>query len=234
MASKQALVLIPGILCNEEVWSDQQVALSDIAEIQIADLRGQSTLSDMATAILASAPPKFALAGHSMGGRVALEIMDQAPARVSRLALLDTGVHPVGESEPARRQASMATVAESGLDAFVSTWLKAILPDYRLQDDDIVSAVRRMILSFSVEDFNRQTTAMLTRRDGSLLLNNVDCPTLLLCGEDDAYSPPEQHRLMKQKIPNAELVVLERCGHMSPMEAPDAVSTALRRWLLLS
>lgn len=234
MTNSHALVLIPGILCNEEVWSDQRAALSDIAVIQVPDLRGKSTLSDMAAAILDSAPPVFALAGHSMGGRVALEILDQAPARISSLALLNTGVHPVGENEPARRQASMATVAKSGLDAFVDPWLKAILPDYRLHDDDIVSAVRRMILSFSPEDFNNQTEAMLTRRDSSLLLDGIVCPTLLLCGEDDAYSPPKQHQLMQEKIPNAKLIVLEHCGHMSPMEAPEEVSAALRDWLLSS
>lgn len=231
MASKPTLVLVPGILCTEAAWPGQQTALADIASVHIPELQGYSSLADMASAILASTPDSFALAGHSMGGRVALEVVDQAPSRVSHLALLDTGVSPVGDDEPERRQRFMDTVTEQGLEAFVGPWLEAILPTH-LQDTAIADAVRTMIMSFSVEEFCQQMTAMLTRRDATPLLDRVHCPTLVLCGSDDTYSPPDQHQWMADRVSNAVLVVIEKCGHMSPMEQPKAVSNALRDWLL--
>lgn len=232
MADKVPLVLVPGTLCSEAAWAPQASALSDIAAPTIADLRGHDSLTDMADAILQDAPPVFALAGHSMGGRVALEIMDRAPDRVSRLALLDTGTHPVADGEPARRAQNASTVAEDGLASFAESWVTAIVPPYRLDDTVLVGAVRSMILSFDADDFQAQSRAMLGRRDLAPILKTVACPTLVLCGEDDTYSPPDQHRSMAADIADARLVVVPHCGHMAPMEQPDAVSAALRRWLV--
>lgn len=232
MAEKIPLVLVPGTLCNEVAWAPQARALSDIADPEIADLRGQASLSEMAATILQKAPPVFALAGHSMGGRIALEIVDQAPERVSRLALLDTGTHPVAEGEPARRAKNVDVVATDGLAAFAEPWVRAILPPYRLEGIELVAAVRGMILSFDTSDFQAQSTAMLGRRDLAPILKSIECPTLVLCGEDDTYSPPNQHRSIAAEIADARLVIVPRCGHMAPMERSDAVSAALRDWLL--
>jgi len=232
MADRIPLVLVPGTLCGEAAWAPQASALSDIAEPTIADLRGHDSLTDMADAILRNAPPVFALAGHSMGGRIALEIMDRAPDRVSRLALLDTGTHPVAEGEPARRAQNAGVVATDGLAAFAESWVTAIVPPYRLDDAELVGTVRAMILSFDADDFQAQSRAMLGRRDLAPILPTIKCPTLVLCGEDDTYSPPDQHRSMAATIANARLVVVPQCGHMAPMERSDAVSAALRAWLM--
>jgi len=232
MADRIPLVLVPGTLCSEAAWAPQASALSDIADPTIADLRGHDSLTDMADAILQDAPPIFALAGHSMGGRIALEIMDRAPDRVSRLALLDTGTHPVAEAEPARRAESADIVARDGLAAFADSWVTAIVPPYRLDDTVLVGTVRAMILSFDADDFHAQSRAMLGRRDLAPVLKTITCPTLVLCGEDDTYSPPDQHRSMAADIAGADLVVVPQCGHMAPMEQSDAVSAALRSWLV--
>ena len=232
MASRIPIVLVPGILCDGAAWAHQAEALLDIADPMTADLRGHATLGEMAASILRKAPPVFALAGHSMGGRVALEIIDSAPERVSRLALLDTGTHPVAEGEPERRAVNAQVVAEGGVSAFADPWIKAILPPYRLGDTSLLDAVRAMILRFDPEDFRSQNDAMLSRRDAAPILDRVACPTLVLCGEDDTYSPPDRHRAMAGSITGAQFVTLERCGHMAPMEQPDAVASALRDWLL--
>jgi pimeloyl-ACP methyl ester carboxylesterase len=190
----------------------------------------------MAQTLLAEAPPgAFALAGHSLGGRVALEVLRQAPHRVERLALLDTGWQarpsgPAGEEERERRYDLVALARRAGMSAVARQWLPGMLHPRR-----IGSALERelsaMVERCSPEAFAAQTEALLNRPDAGALLGTVACPTLVLCGREDAWSPLARHEQLARLIPGAKLVVVDDCGHMSSVEQPAAVTAALVDWL---
>jgi pimeloyl-ACP methyl ester carboxylesterase len=226
------LVLAPGLLCDRELWAPQTDALTDAAALWIADTTRHDNFADMAAALLAEAPPgPFALAGLSMGGYLALEVVRQAPARVRALALLDTNAHA---DSPERRQARLDLVglAERGRFLGVTDALLPMLvhPD-RLGDAALVATIKRMARHVGLQAFIRQERAIMDRADSRPHLGSIRCPTLVLCGREDRLTPPESHVEMAAAIPGAVLEVVDRCGHLSTLERPDAVNAALRRWL---
>jgi pimeloyl-ACP methyl ester carboxylesterase len=230
------LVLVPGLLCDATVWRPQAAALSDAASVQIAELIECDSLGAMAEAIIQPLPERFALAGHSMGGRVALEILRRVPHRVERLALLDTGYEPLpqgeaGEREAASRQRMVAKARELGMRAMGFAWLQGMLHPRRLSDSAMVAAILDMIERRTPEYYAGQTRAMLSRPDATALLADIACPTLVLCGREDGWSPLERHHRLAARIPGSMLTIIEDCGHMSTLEQPDAVTSALRSWL---
>ena len=228
------IVFLPGLLCDAAVWAPQMAALDHSATV-VAYGRA-SSLTAMAQLALRAAPPgRFALAGHSMGGRVAFEVWRLAPERVDRLALLDTGSHPLvegaaGETERAGRMRLLALARRDGMRAMAAEWVRGMVHASRI-GGPVFDAVLDMFERRSPEVFEAQIQALLQRPDATPLLASVTCPTLLLTGEHDAWSPPEQHRQMQQAIPGAQLVVVPQCGHMSTLEAPASVSAALAGWL---
>ena len=230
--NKPNLVLIPGILCDEWVWRQQVRDLSDIANITVAYLRGYRSLAAMGEAILRKAPDHFALAGHSMGGRVALEIMGLNSSRVSRLALLDTGVHPVAADEESRRVAQNQKAREQGMGAIAQTWIPEMLHPDRVQDKTLISGIQDMLLRMTADDLTNQNAAMLRRRDAAPLLPTITCPTLFVCGRQDNYSPLQRHEQMAEMVAGARLDVIEDCGHMSTLERPEQISRCLKHWLV--
>ena len=190
----------------------------------------------MAERVLAEAPPTFALAGHSMGGRVAMEIVRRAPMRVERLALLDTGWRPLaagtaGEDERAGRYALLAVARSDGLRAMGRAWVRRMVHPQRLEDATLIDAILDMIERQTCDRFEAQIEALLARPDAGPLLRSIDCPTLVLCGREDRWSPAAQHEEIAAMIPAATLEIIDDCGHMAPMEAPDQVAAALLRWL---
>jgi len=190
----------------------------------------------MAERVLAAAPPLFALAGHSMGGRVAVEIVRRAPERVQRLALLDTGYRPLpsgqaAEDERAGRYALLAVARREGMRAMGRSWIQRMVHPRRLDDHALVDAILDMIERQTPERFEAQIEALLARPDAARVLRSIDCPTLVLCGRQDAWSPVAQHEEIAAMTPGATLEVIEDCGHMSPVESPEQVASAMLRWL---
>jgi pimeloyl-ACP methyl ester carboxylesterase len=231
MPKKIPLLLLPGLMCDADVWRHQIDSLSDVANIIVPEFRGLNSLVEMARKSLTLAPWKFAVAGHSMGGRVALEVYRLAPERVTRLALLDTGVHPVGVGEPAKRQVYLDIAARQGMAAVAASWIPTMVHPDRRNDRELLDVIERMIARTTVAEFEGQIHALLQRPDATMLPRTIACPTLLLCGREDEWSPPEQHAAMAAEIRNSDLVIIEHAGHMVTMEKPKEVSRALLRWL---
>ncbi len=183
----------------------------------------------MAEIVLKAAPERFSVAGHSMGGRVALEVARMAPGRVERLALLDTGVHPPRPAEPAKRGELIELAYKQGMAALAARWLPPMLhPDH----SGLLPVLTEMVLRSTPETFENQERALLGRPPAREVLPQVQCPTLVLCGRQDAWSPPAQHEEIAASILGSKLVVVEDCGHMAPIEQPEPVTQALREWLL--
>jgi pimeloyl-ACP methyl ester carboxylesterase len=219
-------------MCDADVWMHQHSHLSDIARIVIPDLRGLDTLPAMAERVLSLAPQRFALAGHSMGGRVALEVWKRAPDRVTRLALLETGADPLAAGEIQKRQALMDLARTAGMTAVIETWVPPMLhPDSR-RNRRLLHDITSMLIRTSTDDFIGQMRALINRPDASGYLKHILCPTLLLAGRHDTLYPVSGHEKMQQEIPGADLVIVELAGHFAPMENPASVTAALRKWML--
>lgn len=228
--------LLPGLLCDEQVWPAQRAALEPHARCVVPDWRGLTTLEAMAHHVLRDAPPRFAIAGHSMGGRVALEVARLAPERVERIALLDTGFDPIapgeaGEKERAGRLALLELARSEGMRAMGRVWARGMVHPDRL-DTPLFDTILDMIERRTPDQFEAQIHALINRPDGRGTLASLRCPTLLLCGREDAWSPLARHEQMHAMLPHSRLVVVEHSGHMSTMEQPQAVSQALLDWLL--
>jgi pimeloyl-ACP methyl ester carboxylesterase len=236
MKNREAVVLVPGLVCDAEVWRGQSIALQDSHEVLISEHGLADSLAGMAEQILAAAPPRFALAGHSMGGRVALEVLARAPQRVSRLALLDTGFEALatgesGERERAGRYRLRDIGRRDGMLALGKDWSRGMVHPSRLADAPLMDAIHGMIARAPLAQFEAQTEALLRRPDRTALLGQIRVPTLVLCGREDAWSPLARHEEMARRIHGAQLVAVPECGHMCTMERPAAVGAALRAWL---
>lgn len=230
------LMLLPGLNCDAEVWAPQAAALRGVAECHIPAWGLRDSLTAMAEQVLAEAPAgRFSVAGHSMGGRVALEVMRLAPDRVERLGLLSTGTHPLppgeaGEKERAGRMALLRIAREQGMRAMAAQWALGMVHPRRV-GGAVFEQVLDMIGRGSADQFAAQISALLHRPDAGPQLPSIDCPTLVLTGREDGWSGPAQHQTIAQALPRADLVIIEDCGHMCTMEQPDAVSAALLRWM---
>ena len=230
-AEPPSLLLLPGLLCDDFVWQAPVRDLDWPRVVAVAGYGGASSIGKMAGGVLGSAPERFALAGHSMGGRVALEVLRRAPDRVDRIALLDTGVHPRQAGERAKRMALLALGREQGIEALVDAWLPPMVHAQRRGDDAFMRPLREMCIKAGLQQFEDQVTALLDRPDARPQLRDINCPALVAVGRQDEWSPPDQHETIAAAIPHARLVVFEESGHMSPVEAPDAVTAALQTWL---
>ena len=226
------LILLPGLLCDATVWAPQKDALS--GEFQIAawlHSYGHDSLAGMAREVLKAAPPRFALAGHSMGGRVALEIMRTAPERVERLALLDTTATPATPDEPDKRREMIELARIEGMPALAERWLPMIVHPSRLNQPDFMAPLSAMICRATPEIYARQVQALLNRPDYRPILPQIACPTLIACGRDDLWSPVAAQQEIAAAIRSAKFALIDNCGHMATVEAPSEVTGLLRHWL---
>jgi pimeloyl-ACP methyl ester carboxylesterase len=230
-AGRAVLYLVPGLLCDAYVWHDQIAAFGDTLDIRVPDLTGMASIESAAENLLADAPARFSLAGHSMGARVALEVYRAAPKRVERLAFLDTGTHTVRPGELEKRMALVALARESGMAALADRWLPPMVHPDRAGTAAFMPELRAMVERMTPEIFARQIGALLGRPDAAAILPSIACPVLVGVGRQDSWSPPEQHADIASAIPHARLVVFEESGHMSPVEAPEAVTAALVEWM---
>jgi pimeloyl-ACP methyl ester carboxylesterase len=233
--AQPVVILLPGLLCDEQVWRHQRQSFAGWHGV-VPSFGTLSSITAMAEHVLAQAPSRsFSLAGHSMGGRVALEVMRLAPHRVERLALADTGADPLapgapGSQEREQRMALLQLAQQRGMREMGRRWASGMVHPMRLGTqlfEDILDMIERS----TPEVFEAQIQALLSRPDARPVLAGVRCPTLLLCGRQDAWSPLERHQRMHALLPGSRLVVIEDSGHMTPMEQPEAVSGALRAWL---
>jgi len=232
MAARDPLLLIPGLLCDEALWAHQTEFLSDVADISIADMTRDDSIAAMASRSLAHAPKRFALAGLSMGGYVALEIMRRAPDRVTRLALLDTSARADTPEQTARRR-DLIELAEKGRFKGVTPRLlpSLIHPD-RQGEQALTDAVMGMAERVGQAAFLRQQNAIMGRPEGRPDLPAIAVPAMVLCGRQDALTPLAVHEEMAAAIPGARMCLVEECGHLSPLERPHAVTALMRDWLL--
>lgn len=228
--TKPVLYLLPGLLCDHRCWVHQQAALSAIAEVRIPSFRGFSSLRDMAQSVLDDAPERFSVAGHSMGGRIAWELMDLARDRIERLCVLDTGVHPVTPEEPAKRENFLALAARD-MRALAEFWVPPMVHPDRHGNRELMDTIYEMVLSYSEEEFRGQITALLSRSDQSRYLPDIEQEVLLICGAQDQWSPVGRHEEMQALLPHSRLEVIEHCGHMSTMERPEEVNRILLEWM---
>lgn len=225
------LVLLPGLLNTQRVWAHQLEALQDIAEIEIPELWHHDTIGAMAEAVLTAAPPKFALGGFSMGGYVAFELLRRAPERIERLALIDTQAAPDSAETRTRRQAFIEQTKLGRFHGVHPTLLPQIIHPSRLEDSAVVQPILEMAQEIGGEGFVREQRAILGRADSRPLLVEIEVPTVVMVGRQDLATPLPRAQEMAADIANAQLVVLEECGHVSPLERPADVTAALRRWL---
>ena len=223
------LLFLPGLICDARVFAPQ---LAAFAESHAVDGYGRAnSLEGMARVALAQAPELFDLLGHSMGARVALEVFRLAPNRVRRLALVSTGVHPLGPDEPAKRRALQAIGHERGFAALVDTWLPPMVAEANRSNKALYGPMRRMCLDQGQPIFDAQIEALLNRPEQESLLDRITCPTLVMTGALDAWSPPAQHEAMAARIADAALTIVPGAGHMLPLEVPEAVNEAIAAWL---
>lgn len=227
----EPVVLVPGLLCTAEVFTAQAVALWPAGPVTIASTASGETVADLAAATLRDAPPRFALAGISFGGYVSLEIIRQAPGRVTRLALLDTSARPDTAEQSHRRRLMLADARQHDFGPWVEQALTSIMHPSRHSDPALRVVNRRMGVTIGLQGFARQTEAAIGRADSRPGLSRIDVPTLVLVGEDDKLIPPEHSREIAAAVPHAELVVIPGSGHSTTLEEPELVSSALLAWM---
>jgi pimeloyl-ACP methyl ester carboxylesterase len=229
---KPPVVLVPGALCDHRLFAHQLDHLGEVGAPGFADLRDVVTVAEMAETILADAPERFALCGLSLGGIVAFEIVRRAPERVSRLALVATTAEPDPPPVTAVRRASIERVRGGEFEAQVETVLPFLLGSAARERHDLVATARAMALEVGAERYARQVEAIANRPDQRALPGAIACPTLVLCGRDDAVTTAEAHRALAGAVFGARLAVVEQAGHLVPLEQPVATTALLRDWLV--
>jgi len=231
MADNVPIVLVPGLNCSPRLYAAQMPALWRLGPVTVPTHTRDDNMAAIAGRILSSAPPRFALAGLSMGGYIALEIMRQAPERVERLALLDTGSRADPPEAQEKRKAAIA-LAESGrfADVIDAQW-PLVVPSARRADAVLKQQYVAMCHDVGPEAFARQQRAIMARVDSRPLLATIRCPTLVLVGAQDELTPPFLAEEMSAGISGARLVKIPDCGHLSTMEQPETVTRELVAWL---
>ena len=231
MATSLPIILVPGLNCSPRLYAEQIPALWQFGPVTIADHRGDETMAGIARQILGDAPPRFALAGLSMGGYVALAIMREAPDRVARLALLDTGARADTPEQAERRKLQIEMALSSRFAEIPDLQWPFLVHKNRQNDEVLKRIVRLMAEETGPEAFARQQRAIMTRPDSRAMLAAILCPTLVLVGEGDQLTPPELAREMASLVAGSRLVVVPDCGHLSAIERPAAVTQALVEWM---
>lgn len=231
MSEVLPVVLVPGFMASPRFYSAQLPELWRFRPVTIADHTHDDSMAEIATRILATAPPRFALIGHSMGGYIAFEIMRQAADRVARLALLDTAAPADTAEQTQKRKAQIERIQSGGFDELVADLFPAFVHPSRVNDQALRDCMRAMAHDNGPDASVRQLTAMMHRPDSRPTLAIIRCPTLVIVGDADAPTPPARAEEIAAGIAKARLVVIPECGHMTAIEQPDAVTRALLDWM---
>jgi pimeloyl-ACP methyl ester carboxylesterase len=227
----QPILLIPGLNCTAEVYVGQVPALWQFGSFQIANHHRGTSMAEIAAAILADAPPRFALGGFSMGGYIAFEILRQAPERVTRLALIDTMAR-LDTPEGAQKRHDSIRLAEQGKHLLLAAqnFPFGVHPD-SVSREDVRAITLRMAEQQGAALYIQHQRAILARPDSRPDLARIKVPTTVIVGEADQITPVDAAEEMAAGIAGARLVTIAGAGHMSPTEQPDAVTSALVEWL---
>jgi len=231
MTLSSPLLLLPGLLCDEALWQNQINYLKTMADCMVADTTRHDTIEAIAKDVLQAAPERFALAGLSMGGYVAFEIMRQAPKRVSKLAIFDSSARADTPEQQERRRLLLAMSRAGQFKGVTPRLLPLLISSDRLSDKALTTIIMDMAERVGRDAFHNQQTAILNRRDSRALLDDILCPTLIVGGRQDAITPPELLQEIADGIKGSHIEIIENCGHLSPLEQPDAVNTLMQRWL---
>jgi len=235
--NKTPLLLVPGLLCSPRLYGPQIAALKDAAEIVVPDWRKAplsifDTWDKTARWVLDQIPAgQFALAGLSLGGMIAVEIMQIAAERVTRLALLDTGMRSQNATEQAVRRARIGLANEGHFELVLGLQMSRFLPAYRLTDKVLVDEVMAMCTETGVEIYKRQEELAAVRVDRRPDLPRIKCPTIVVCGRDDVATPLAFSEEIAAAIKGSELTVIEQYGHLVTMEKPAETNAILKKWL---
>ncbi len=223
------LVILPGLMCDSRMFGHQIRAF----EGQCIDgfYGGADSIAAMVDYALARMPARCALLGHSMGARVALELYRRAPERVARLALADTGVHPVRPGEAEKRFALRDLGRNAGAGAMIDQWLPPMIGTAHADNLELYTSLRAMCVDAGVAIYEAQINALLNRPDAAPVLASITCPTAVIVGRDDRWSPVDQHQDIAAAITSSRLSIIEQAGHMAPAEEPVAFNEVLRMWL---
>lgn len=222
------LVLIPGLLSDSRVWR----ALAEATDLPVhdADVRRDATITGMAGRLLDEVDGPIVPVGHSMGGRVAMEMAHLAPDRVRGLVLANTGHHPQRPGEQPKRQAKI-DLGHADMARLAAEWLPPMLAPERTGDEALVDELTGMVLAAGPHVHERQIRALLDRPDAAAYLPRIACPVLLLTGAEDRWSPPAQHREIADLLPASELRIIDGAGHFLPVERPEETVAAITDWL---
>jgi len=231
MAAKQDLLLIPGLVCDAAVWGHQVAHLAEVAEVCVPPVTEGDTMEQMARIVLDAAPATFALAGFSMGGYIALEMLRQAPERITRLALLDTSARADTPKKAEWRSAALSA-CERGEFASVIEGMMPVLLHRDQQTGPLPRFVRDMVERVGVAAFMRRHRVIGMRQDSRDLLRAARQPVRSICGREDGMSTIAEHEEIATLAPNGRFSLIEQCGHMTILERPQAATALLRDWLL--
>jgi len=225
------LVLIPGLLCDKTVFEPLIASLDKKTNVLVPSLLEQQSIGDMARHVWSQSDEHISLLGFSMGARVALEMYNQCPDRIERLALLDTGVHPLKDGELVSRKAAVDRANQHGMAALAAQWLPPMLGLTQRQNQSLMQSLTDMVIRHSAEVHEQQIEALVTRPDALPVLHRITCPTLIGVGREDQWSPVAQHEQMHKVVSNSTLHIFEDAGHFALLENPDAVNSAVQSWL---
>jgi pimeloyl-ACP methyl ester carboxylesterase len=224
------LVLVPGLISDRFVWQAVAEAVAGRMPVHHADLTQGVSITGMAQSLLDAVDGPLIVVGHSMGGRVAMEMARIAPTRVHGLVLANTGHHPKREGEEIKRQA-MIDLGYRGMDKLADAWLPPMLDPARVSDSKLMADLRTMVLRATPGMHERQIRALIDRPNASAYLSSIACPVLLIAARQDSWSPIAQHEELAAAVQDAELVVIENAGHFAPVERPKEVAAAVTGWL---
>jgi pimeloyl-ACP methyl ester carboxylesterase len=225
------VVLVPGLNCSVRLYAEQIPALRQFGPVTVADHTRDDTMTAIARRILAAAPPRFALAGLSMGGYIALEITSQAPERVAKLALLDTAARAESSEQTKGRQRVIELAKIGRFGEVPDLQFPVFVHRNRHGDVQLKAIVRAMARETGAEAFLRQETAIIGRADARSGLASITCPSLVLVGDGDELTPPHLSQEIAAGVSGSSLVVIPDCGHLSTLERPAAVNAALVAWM---
>jgi pimeloyl-ACP methyl ester carboxylesterase len=231
MTNPPRLILLPGQLCDAALWAPQLTALAGVADMDVADLTQPDSVAAMAERVLATAPDRFAVCGLSLGGYVAFEIVRRAPDRVTGLALMNTSARSDTPDSTARRDRSVRAARIGAFKGVTPRFLPGILHPRHAADPAIATVVLAMTERVGRIAFERQQAAAAGRPDCRPWLGAIRCPTLVVGGAQDRVTPPDLQREIAAGIPGARLEILDQCGHLAPLEQPEAVNALMRDWL---
>ncbi|SDI01190.1 alpha/beta fold hydrolase [Alteribacillus bidgolensis] len=227
----EPIVLIPGTLCDEKLWEHQKRSFSHFTDVYVADISKGRSVAAMASRILDEFPTRFALAGLSLGGIVAMEIMKQQPDRVTRLALLDTNPHAAADEQIQTWKSQQRMLDNNQFDEVITHQFIPPLLHNKKSDEHTVSLIKGMCERIGLTGFSNQLYANMNRPDGMKVLSAISCPVLIAAGKQDALCSMEMHEEMADEIPHSTLIFIDNCGHLSTIDQPEALTAVMHYWL---